>query len=95
MVNVKKGTLLPSELSGIGAAMLQQTGTLWTRKTATTATTAQSMHTYDPHRQDQLHSQERSIVMASLTQQSLHREMAMAMIFNIKFRHHGSVLHDL
>ena len=26
LVNVKKGTLLPSELSGIGAATLQQTG---------------------------------------------------------------------
>lgn len=38
--------------------------------TATTVTTARSTHTYDTRSEDQLHSQDRSVVTASLTQTS-------------------------
>lgn len=88
----EKGTLLPSELSGIGAATLQQTG--------------DSLANEDSHDSD--HSSEHAHLWyrqgtssilrkemwwwQALLEHRLHRERTMTLIFNIiKFRHPESV----
>lgn len=83
LVNVKKGTLLPSELSGIGAATLQQTGdSLANDDSHDSDHSSEHAHLWYTHRGPAPFSGKKLLCRQAFLRHRLHREMAMTVIFS-------------